>query len=298
MGSTQEYVENATYETATDRYITVDGVKYAYRHFGNTKSGAPSLLFHVHFKGNMDWWDPALVNPIAARRPVLLFDNAGIGRSEGQVGETFTEWSRVAASIVKSLGLTKVDVFGFSMGGMAALTMPLDYPDLVRRLIIGGASPSQGEGIESADSQYVIELAGAEAVDANEDPMIKTFFSWSEKKRQLGQEWWARMSNSRKDRAPLATGDAVQRQIGAVMRYLGGEYREEGTYDRLDQIKIPVLVANGSNDILVPTHNSYVLFKKLVNAEPTLHLYPDSGHGFLDEYHEHFSNLVNNFLDE
>jgi pimeloyl-ACP methyl ester carboxylesterase len=70
------------------------------------------------------------------------------------------------------------------------------------------------------------------------------------------------------------------------------------SYDRLHLIKIPVLVANGSNDLLVPTENSITLWRKLVNADAHLHLYPDSGHGFLDEYHEHFARLVNEFLDE
>lgn len=82
------------------------------------------------------------------------------------------------------------------------------------------------------------------------------------------------------------------------MRFLGGEHREEGSYDRLHEIKISVLVANGNNDILVPTHDSYVLWQKLVNSDATLHLYPDSGHGFLDDYSEHFAGLLKSFLDE
>lgn len=290
--------ENATYETATNKFITVDGIKYAYRFFGNQQSGNLPLYMNTHFRGNMDWWDPLFINPLAARRPILFIDNAGIGRSEGVVGESFTKWAEVGMSVVKALGIQRLDVFGFSMGGFAALTIPLDYPSYVRKLIIAGAGPSQGEGIEKADPQYIVDVAGAIDEESNKKGMIKTFFSWSDKKQKLGEEWWDRMAKSRSDRTPLLEGEGIQRQVAAVMRYLGGEFREEGTYDRLDQIKIPVLVANGSNDILVPTHNSYVLFRKLVNAEPHLHLYPDSGHGFLDEYHDHFSKLVNDFLDE
>lgn len=106
------------------------------------------------------------------------------------------------------------------------------------------------------------------------------------------------MATARKDRAPLLEGQGVQNQAASVQRWFSGEHRDEGSYDQLDQIKIPTLVANGSNDLLVPTENSIVLWKRLVNADAQLHLYADSGHGFLDEYHSQFSRLVNEFLDE
>lgn len=125
-----------------------------------------------------------------------------------------------------------------------------------------------------------------------------TFFPHSDKKQDVAEQWWQRMTQARPDRAPLLGPAGVQNQIAAVQRFISEDHRDEGTYDRLDQIKIPVLVANGSHDLLVDTENSYVLWKRLVNADAHLHLYPDSGHGFLNQYHEHFSNLVNVFLDE
>ena len=107
------------------------------------------------------------------------------------------------------------------------------------------------------------------------------------------------MTTSRADRAPLLEGEGAQNQIASVQRWFGDEHRDEGSFDRLHEIKVPVLIANGSNDLLVPTENSWVLWKKLrETTDAHLHLYPDSGHGFLDEYHEHFSGLVNDFLDE
>lgn len=124
------------------------------------------------------------------------------------------------------------------------------------------------------------------------------FFSPSEKKQALAEQWIQRMATARKDRAPLLEGQGVQNQAASVQRWFSGEHRDEGSYDQLDQIKIPTLVANGSNDLLVPTENSIVLWKRLVNADAQLHLYADSGHGFLDEYHSQFSRLVNEFLDE
>ena len=290
-------IEQATYETATTKYITVSGVKYAYRFFGNLTSGALPLFMGIHFRGNMDWWDPLLINSIVAHRPILFIDNSGVGRSEGQVQESYQGWAAVTMSVVKALGIEKLDVFGFSMGGFMALTVALEYPEFVRKLIIAGSGPSQGEGMEAADPQFIIMLAQAQGEEANKAGLLRTFFSASPEKQKLGEAWYERMTKARSERAPLLEGDGVQQQVDAAMRYLGGEHREEGTYDRLDQIKIPVLIANGSNDILAPTHNSYVLYKKLVNAEPHLHLYPDSSHGFLDEYHEHFSMLVNTFLD-
>ena len=286
----------ATYETAENRFIDINGIKHAYRLFGKSE-GIP-LFLHVHFRGNMDWWDPAFINPLAAKRPVLLVDNTGVGRSEGEVPTSFVGWAQAIIDVVKALNIPKIDVLGFSMGGMVAQRIALQAPELVRRLIIAGAAPSAGEGIVGGDPKYFVEVAGGSNLEEWSSSLKHTFYSHSEKKQKLADEWWQRMVNARSDRVGMLEGQGLQNQIASVQRWFSGEHRDEGSYDQLDQIKIPVLVANGSNDLLVPTSNSWILWKRLVNAEASLHLYPDSGHGFLDEYHDHFSRLVNDFLDD
>ncbi len=302
MGSNGQ-TSGHTYETAPDKYITVNSIKYAYRLLGDPSSQKIPLVMNIHLRGTMDHWDPLFINPLAAKRPVLLIDNAGVGRSEGQVGESYAEWADVIVKVVLKLGYEEVDVLGFSMGGFAAQMIALNGPSAglaVRRLIVAGSGPSVGEGVASGESQWVSQLVMAKSDDEQRKGFLNTFFSLTPKKQQVGAEWWERMTNARKDRSDYVGEEGTKRQIAAVIKWMGpdeGE-RKNGSYDRLHEIKIPVLVANGSNDVLVPTGNSITLWKRLVNAEASLHLYPDSGHGFLDEYHEHFSGLVNDFLDE
>lgn len=143
----------STYETAETKYIEVDGVKFAYRHFGALSSGNLPLVFNIHFRGTMDHWDPELINPIAATRPVVLIDNSGVGRSSGEVPDSYAGWAANIIAVVEALRLDKVDVIGFSMGGFVAQLIALDAPHLVRRLIIAGSGPSQGEGTAVEDSE-------------------------------------------------------------------------------------------------------------------------------------------------
>jgi len=285
----------STYETAENRFVTVNGLKYAYRLFGQSK-GVP-LFLHVHFRGNMDWWDPGFINPLAAKRPILLVDNTGVGRSEGEVATTFAGWAQAIIDVVKALKIPQLDVLGFSMGGFVAQRIALQAPELVRHLVVAGAGPSAGEGVVGGDPKYFMEVATGSTFDEFHTSLKHTFFSPSDKKQALAEKWIQRMVHARSDRAPLLGEQGTQNQVTAVQRWFSGEHREEGAYDQLDQIKVPTLVANGSNDLLVPTENSIVLWKRLVNADAHLHLYPDSGHGFLDEYHEQFSRLLNEFLD-
>ena len=285
----------ATYETAENKFLTINGIKHAYRLFGQA-DGVPVFL-HNHFRSNMDWWDPELINRLAAKRPILLIDSTGTGRSEGEVPTKYSGWAQIVIDVVKELGIQKLDVLGFSMGGFIAQLITLQAPELVRKLIVAGSGPSLGEGVLASDQQYFMQVANAKTEEEERTSMKWTFFSHSDKKQQLAEQWWQRMTTARKDRAPLLGPEGTQNQIAAVMRFFSEEHRDEGSYDRLGQITVPVLVANGSNDLLVATENSYVLWKNLANADAHLHLYPDSGHGFLDEYHEHFSKLVNDFLD-
>ena len=285
----------STYETAENKFVTIKGVKHAYRQFGQTTG--TTLFLHVHFRGNMDWWDPGFINPLAAKRPILLVDNTGVGRSEGEVGTTYAQWAQTIIDVAKALNITKLDVFGFSMGGFVAQRIALQAPELTRKLIVAGAGPSAGEGVVGGDPKYLVEVAGGSTFEEFHASLKHTFFSHSEKKQALAEEWIQRMASARKDRAPLLGEAGTQNQIAAVSRWFSGEHRDEAAYDQLDQITVPTLVANGSNDLLVPTPNSIVLWQRLVNADATLHLYPDSGHGFLDEYHVQFSRLVNEFLD-
>jgi pimeloyl-ACP methyl ester carboxylesterase len=174
----------STYETAENKFITVDGIKYAYRLFG-APTGTP-LYLSIHFRGNMDWWDPVLVNPLAVHRPILLIDLPGTGRSDGQIGESYKVWAQSVISVVQALHIPAIDVLGFSMGGFTAQLLALDYPKLVRHLIIAGSGPSIGDGIDGGDFANTLTVANAVGEEDSRAALLKTFFPLSAKKQAVG----------------------------------------------------------------------------------------------------------------
>ncbi|PWN91058.1 alpha/beta-hydrolase [Acaromyces ingoldii] len=284
-----------TYATAPDQHTAVLGVKLAYRSLGVTQ-GVP-LLLNTHFRGTMDHWDPVFLDSIAAKRHVILFDNAGVGRSEGEVPLTYAGWAKYGSGLMAALGIEQYDVFGFSMGGFVAQLIALEDPLHVRRLILAGTGPSAGDGVMGSAPGPFEELLSASDEQSNHAAFVKHFFSHSAAKQQKGEQWWERMTHARSNRSDYVGAEGTRCQVSALQRFFSPEHAAEGTYDRLDQIKIPVLIANGSNDVLIATDNSIVLWRRLINAPTHLHLYPDSGHGFLDEFSEHFSQLINDFLE-
>src|SRR6266852_6866673 len=136
-----------SHQTAPTQFVDAAGVRFAYRRFG--KSGGVPLVFNIHFTGTMDHWDPAVTDGFAKDREVILFDNAGISSSSGEVPNSIEEMAADAAAFIKALGLTEVDVLGFSLGGLVARELALAEPALVRRLILLGTGPRSGEGMAS-----------------------------------------------------------------------------------------------------------------------------------------------------
>ncbi|KAI5463899.1 Alpha/Beta hydrolase protein [Mariannaea sp. PMI_226] len=286
-----------TYANAIPQSVEVNGTRYAFLRFGSSAKTEVPLVFLQHFRGTFDHWDPALIDPIARVREVVLLDNSGVGKSSGSVPQTYAEWADNVALVAKVLNIPKIDVLGFSMGGFAAQMVALNYPALVRKLILAGTGPSTGDGIEAGDAKIFQALATASTDQEEYDGFLAGFYSLSPKKQALGDNWWKRMAEARSDRSNYLGPEGTQAQIAAVVRWSDPSFASEASYNRLHEIKIPVLVANGDGDIIIPTVNSWIMFKKLVNAEAHLHLYPDSGHGFLNEYADQFSSLVNSFLE-
>lgn len=286
-----------TQQTAKTQYVDLKGIKVAYRLFG-TATGIP-LFFYQHFRGTMDHWDPLLINNLAKGRPILLFDNYGIGKSGGDVPETFEKWAEVGINLVEALGIKKIDVFGFSMGGMAAQMMALNAPHLTRRLIIGGSSPSYGEGIISGPDWPFPKIMNASTIDEKKDAFLTTFYTHSEIKQKLGNDWWKRINERGLDRSDYASPEQTARQAAAAGSWFSAGNEASGSYNRLHELKMPVFIANGDEDIIVPTENSLVMYKKIQKANQNvhLHIYPDTGHGFLNEYAEMFAAHVALFLD-
>ena len=277
-----------THDTAPTRFVEVDGVRFAYRRFGNPV-GTPIVLLQ-HFMGNLDNYDPAITNALAMGREVILTDNAGVGLSTGAAPDTVAGMARDAASLIDALGLDQVDLFGFSMGGYVAQQIAVDRPELVRRLMLVGTGPRGGDGMGQL-APDVAPLFG-KAYDPQELMWLPIFFSPSEASQAAGRRFLERIRARIEDR-DLPVSDATVAAHLAAARAWGAAAPSSFAY--LKEIPHPTLVVNGSNDIVVPTVNSYILQQNLPNAE--LILFPDSNHGSHFQFTERFNRYVIDFID-
>ena len=274
----------ATLETAPTHYVEGHGIRFAYRRLGPS-TGTPLILLQ-HFSGNIDAWDPAVVNALAADRPVIAFDNAGVGLSTGQTPDNVATMARDAVDFINVLGLSEVDLLGFSLGGCVAQQIAAEHGLLVRKLILVGTAPKGGEEHLLAVLQEAFSQTGAP------DPRLPLFFTKSSASRSAGLAFLKR-TKARKDDRDSDNGSAVtDPQAKALITWCATPDPEHAI---LRAIRQPTLVASGSHDTMLPTNNAYAMFKELSNAQ--LVLYPDSGHGALFQYHETFVSHVRTFLD-
>jgi pimeloyl-ACP methyl ester carboxylesterase len=275
--------------TAENRAIQIDGDSFIYRRFGNEQTDAPPLICLQHFRGNLDSWDPALVDRLAQDREVILLDNRGVGGSTGVVPENVTDMARDALAFIDALGLKEVDLLGFSLGGYVAQELTLLRPRLVRRLVLAGTAPQGGPDLHRW-SDTVFALATADKPTAED--LLSLFFSPSQESRAKGAEYLQRAYQRQEDRdAPtdLATRDA---QLAAITAW---GIPDASRLNRLAGITQPTLVANGDDDRMMHTKNSRLLAEQLPNGE--LRIYPDANHGFLDQYPELFADDIAAFFN-
>jgi pimeloyl-ACP methyl ester carboxylesterase len=276
-----------THQTAPTQCVEVNGIRFAYRRFG--KAGGVPLVFNQHYTGTMDHWDPAVTDGLAQDREVILFDNAGVSSSSGEVPGTFAEMGANGIAFIKALGLTKADVLGFSIGGFVAQEITLQAPDLVRRLILLGTGPRNGEGM-AAGTPEGKRIFGA-SYDEPDKLWLSVFFTPSPASQAAGQEFIKRFRLRTRDRDPEVDDKVAVAQRAAIAKW--GAPREK-PYDYLKTIKQPTLVVNGSTDLIIYTVNSFILQQNLPNAQ--LIIYPDSAHGGHHQYPELFTRHASMFL--
>ena len=269
--------------TAPTQYINVNGINYAYRRFGNA-SEIPVVGFQ-HFTGTLDNWDPIILNGFAQEREVIIFDNTGIGNTSGETPDNVLDMTHDAVDFIKALGITRIDVLGFSLGGFIAQYLGVLYPDLVRKLIIVGAAPQDSKVLEGFP-----QLIGKAMQKEPAERFLYIFFTASDESRTKGQATLQRLFARTEDRAAESTDQAVMAQLTAITRW----GTDPVTID-LKTIPHPTLIIQGSNDEMMDSDNSYVLFKQLPNA--ILTYYPDAAHGSFYQYPELFVNQANDFLN-
>jgi pimeloyl-ACP methyl ester carboxylesterase len=280
--------ESHTHNTAPTQFVEADGTRFAYRRFG-TAVGTPMVLLQ-HFMGNLDNYDPAITDTLAPGREVILTDNAGVGLSTGTAPRTVVGMARDAASLIDALGLERVDLFGFSMGGYVAQQIAVDRPELVRRLILVGTGPRGGEGM----GQLAPDVAPlfATTYDPQDLMWLPIFFSPSPASQAAGRRFLERIRTRTEDRDSPVSQATVAAHAAAAAEW---GTAAAGDYDYLKAIPHPTLVVNGANDIVVATVNSYLLQQNLPNAE--LILFPDSNHGSHFQFTQQFNRSLTDFVD-
>jgi pimeloyl-ACP methyl ester carboxylesterase len=278
----------ASNTTAPTQLLKVNDQSYGYRRFGGG-AGLP-LLFLQHFTGTLDNWDPAVTDPLAAGREVILFDNAGLGRSSGEVSPTVAAMARHPEAFLEALGIEKCDVLGYSLGGMVALQMVQDRPSIFRRMVLVGTGPRGGEDIMHLEKPSLAKRI-QDTTNRGYAVLKKIFFTSSPSSQAAGEAFIRRLAQRKDDLDPVSGPKVAGAQIAAFREW---EQFKGERFAELKGIRHPALVVNGVGDEMIPVSNSYRLAESLPNA--VLLTYPDAGHGSLFQYPESFTRHAAAFL--
>jgi pimeloyl-ACP methyl ester carboxylesterase len=276
---------SATSKQAVTKTVEVEGTPFAYREVGPA-SGVPVVFLH-HFTAVLDDWDPAVVDGIAAERRVILVDLRGVGGSGGTTPDSIEAMAEDTVAFVEALGLSTVDLLGFSLGGAVAQVIVQRRPDLVRRVILAGTAPAgdQGPAATGAVLQAALEKAGAQG----KHPKHFLFFSPTATSQAAADAFLARLDERTQDRDAPVTNETIGAQLTALAKW-----EQAASPAGLANVDKPVLVVNGDDDTMLPTISSFHLAQLLPDAQ--LSIYPDSGHGGIFQYHDLFVAQTLDFL--
>jgi pimeloyl-ACP methyl ester carboxylesterase len=277
-----------TYADAPTRRVTADNaIEYAYRELGESDVPLVSLQ---HFRGNLDNWDPALVDALAADRRVVAFDNVGVGATTGRTPSTVEAMAHDAIAFLEGMNLQRVDLLGFSLGSFVAQEIALIRPDLLRRVVLASSAPQGASGMHGWAPSVVAAVGTPET---SPQGYLEVFFSPTTTSREAGQQAAERIFGRTSGRDEPTTWQTRQAQYDAVCAW---GIPNHSLLQRVAAIDLPVFVANGDSDPMILPHYSYLLAGLLPNARVTI--YPDSAHGFLFQHHSRFAADVNAFLNE
>lgn len=275
-------------DTAEDLSVDGPSARFTYRRLG-PRGGVPLLLVQ-RFRGTIDWWDPEFVDYLAATHDVILFDNVGIGYTIGEPRDSVAGFASGAIEFIEALGLTTVDLLGWSLGGIVAQAVTHRRPDLVRKLVVAGSAPVGPVPGQPDMEPRVLSIMAKP--DADAEDLLYLFYPETEAGRAAGLEHLAKVFVRLGTAGPPVSEEAALGQLQAVAKILAVPFDEARA--TLEAVKQPVLYANGVHDVMIPALASYVAVQHLQSA--TLVLYSDAGHGFLFQHARTFATEVINFL--
>ncbi|WP_046733270.1 alpha/beta fold hydrolase [Streptomyces humi] len=275
-----------THHTAPTQFVETDGVRYAYRRLGS--GGEVPLVMLQHFTGNLDNWDPALVDALAAEREVILVDYPGVASSTGRFATTIAQLAQQVITFTDALGLDRIDLLGFSIGGFAAQDIALVRPRLVRRLVLAGTGPKGAPGMHGWRKD--IETHARAEVPTGED-LLYIFFAHTETSQAKGMEFLGRFMARTEGRDVPSSLPSRDAQYDAVLEW---GIPDHAALQRLTGIQCPTLVIQGDDDLMIPTRNSHLMAGLIPDAQ--LRIYPDAAHASLFQYPAEAAEDVNAFL--
>jgi pimeloyl-ACP methyl ester carboxylesterase len=274
-------------ELANELVSAANGVDYAYRDTGGGEDGLTLVLLQ-HFRGNLDNWDPALIDALAPGRRVVTFDNAGVGGSTGATPDTIEQMARDAIAFLAAMEFSQVDLLGFSIGSFVAQQIALMRPAIVRRLVLASSAPQGAAGMHG----WAPEVIGAIGTpNTSPEAYLDVFFTDSAASRQAGGQALGRMYARTEDRDQATTWATREAQYDAVCAW---GIPDHSLLQRVSALDMPVFVANGDSDPMILPHYSYLLAGLIPHAQ--VKIYPDSAHGFLFQHHAEFAADVGAFL--
>jgi pimeloyl-ACP methyl ester carboxylesterase len=287
MATTSEQTTTGYADASLKRATADNAIEYAYRVVG---VGEVPLVLLQHFRGNLDNWDPALIDALAEGRRVVTFDNVGVGATTGRTPSTVEAMARDAIAFLEALDLEQVDLLGFSIGSFVAQEIALIRPDLLRRVVLASSAPQGAPGMHGWAPEVIAAVGGREP---NPQGYLDVFFAQTDTSRQAGQQAAGRIFGPRGDPDVPTTWQTRQAQYDAVRAW---GIPNLSLLQRVAAIELPVFVANGDSDPMILPRYSYLLAGLLPDAR--LKIYPDSAHGFLFQHHEEFAADVHVFLEE
>lgn len=272
------------YTTVPTKFVEANGIKFAYRSYG--KEGDIPVIYFNHLTANLDNCDPVIMDSIAAHRHIISFDYRGVGATTGKQGTSIPDMAKDAIAFIHALGYEQVDILAFSMGGFITQELLLVEPALARKIILAGTGPRGGEGVSDVVGLTYKDIL--KGVTTFRDPKFYLFFTQNEVGKDAARDFLKRLEERTENRDKKVKLSVLKAQLKAIETW-GHE-----TPADLSVFQHPVLVANGDNDRMVPTPNSYDLAKRFTNSE--IVIYPNSGHGGIFQYHEAFIPQAIEFL--